>query len=168
MTKVEKVMALVQGICTSATKGTDCRGLSLSGQAKELLEVFGIPSAKIWEVPVYWDEQVNIIFATEDHPKFVYCLAVGEPQDGVYFEELTKAPATDGYIEFENETELPVDYFSRLTFPKLKAKAQEQGATVVGDLDMETKCELSCMMFAVGNRLSWWYEPEPDRQCDLE
>ena len=106
MTQNEK-MAIVQNICSSATMGTDCKGLSLKEQATELMKGYGIPTtAKITEIPLYWNNQVSILFTVDGVKECVYELALGNSaSDGEFFEILCMS---------ESGKELPLDYFANL------------------------------------------------------
>lgn len=60
-------MAIVNKIC--ADNSTDCRGLSLSGMASDLLNAVGIdPYLDIFEIPVHSDSQVCICFWFNGEP----------------------------------------------------------------------------------------------------
>lgn len=66
-TKKAEIMAIVNKIC--ADNSTDCRGLSLSGMASDLLDAVGIdPYLDIFEIPVHSDSQVCICFWFNGEP----------------------------------------------------------------------------------------------------
>ena len=66
-TKKAEIMAMVNRIC--ADNSTDCRGLSLSGMASDLLNAVGIdPYLDIFEIPVHSDSQVCICFWFNGEP----------------------------------------------------------------------------------------------------
>ena len=66
-TKKAEIMAIVNRIC--ADNNTDCRGLSLSGMASDLLDAVGIdPYLDIFEIPVHSDNQVCICFWFNGEP----------------------------------------------------------------------------------------------------
>lgn len=66
-TKKAEIMAIVDRLC--ADNGTDCRGLSLSGVASDLLDAVGIdPYLDIFEIPVHSDSQACICFWFNGEP----------------------------------------------------------------------------------------------------
>lgn len=66
-TKKAEIMAIVDRLC--ADNSTDCRGLSLSGVASDLLDAVGIdPYLDIFEIPVHSDRQVCVCFWFNGEP----------------------------------------------------------------------------------------------------
>lgn len=66
-TKQAEIMAIVDRLC--ADNSADCRGLSLSGVASDLLDAVGIdPYLDIFEIPVHSDSQVCVCFWFNGEP----------------------------------------------------------------------------------------------------
>lgn len=80
-------MKTVEKICS--IESTDCRSLNKIELARKLMDMVNIPqNAKIQEIPLDWNNQVEILFTIPDD-KYYYGLNVGRWLDGtesVYLE----------------------------------------------------------------------------------
>ena len=106
-----KVMNLVNTICE--LKSTNCRSLNKANVARELMNLANIPeSAKIQEIPLDWNSQVEILFTLPDDINY-YSLFAGIGRDGNFYFQLSIVGFLDGeYFEFyDNEKKIDIDYF---------------------------------------------------------
>ena len=106
-----RVMNLVNTICD--LKSADCRSLNKSDIARELMNLANIPeSAKIQEIPLDWNSQVEILFTLPDDTNY-YSLFAGIGRDGNFYFQLSITGFLDGeYFEFyDNEKKIDIDYF---------------------------------------------------------
>lgn len=68
-------MKIVEKICS--IESTDCRSLNKSELARKLMDMVNIPqNAKIQEIPLDWNDQVEILF-TIPEDKYYYGLNAG-------------------------------------------------------------------------------------------
>lgn len=73
-------MKIVEKICS--IESTDCRSLNKSELARKLMDMVNIPqNAEIQEIPLDWNDQVEILF-TIPEDKYYYGLNAGHWLDG--------------------------------------------------------------------------------------
>ena len=122
MLKSEKIMFLVRLICEA--ESTDCRSLNKVPLARKLMNHANIPaSAEISEIPLDWDNQVEILFFLPDD-KNCYSLFAGIGNDGQFHFDLTITGFLvwkDGeqvidYLDEEEEIGLSIDHFQAVSF----------------------------------------------------
>lgn len=125
----KKVMEIVRKICD--TKSKDCRGLSKSDLARELMNVVNIPqNAKIKEIPIDWGDMVNILFLLPDDKNY-YSLFAGIGVDGVFTFELSIIGILNGstfhFFEEDGKKDefLPIDYFEKSNKKNIKNKVSK-------------------------------------------
>ena len=110
-------MKIVKEICYIET--TDCRSLNKSELARKMMDMANIPrSAEIQEIPLDWNNQVEILF-TIPEDKYYYGLSAGHWLDGTesMFLEIIGMQRKQGnniWFDFYNTGKrLPLDYFRK-------------------------------------------------------
>lgn len=108
-------MKIVKEICS--IESTNCRSLNKSEVARKLMDMIDIPqNAKIQEIPLDWNDQVEILF-TIPEDKYYYGLSAGHWLDGaesMYLEIIgvQRKQRDDTWLDFYNTGKrLPLDYF---------------------------------------------------------
>lgn len=106
-----EAMNLVSAICNE--KSTGCRSLNKSDIARELLNLASVPqNAEIQEIPLDWNNQVEILFLLPNDNSY-YSLFAGLGTDGnFYFELSIVGTIHNGYFDFFDAAKfLNIDYF---------------------------------------------------------
>lgn len=111
---------MLKKICNA--ESVSCRGLDQSSLARELMNFANVPqNADIQEIPVNWDNMIEINFLIPNNDKY-FCLFAGIGIDGNYHFELSIIGTLleNGWFHFRQEDELsdliiPIDYFVRKT-----------------------------------------------------
>lgn len=117
MTKDEMIivnfMEIVHEICTISS--TDCRSLNKSDLARKLMDLVNIPqNAEIQEIPLDWEDQVDVCFTIPNDDNY-YSLYAGHWLDDTESMELANTGKINGsqFEFYEKEIDLPLDYFSK-------------------------------------------------------
>lgn len=110
-------MKIVKEICS--IESTNCRSLNKSEVARKLMDMIDIPrSAEIQEIPLDWNDQVEILF-TIPEDKYYYGLSAGHWLDGtesMYLKIIgtQRKQGDDTWFDFYNiGKRLPLDYFKK-------------------------------------------------------
>ena len=75
-------MEIVHEICTTAS--TDCRSLNKSDLSRKLMDLVNIPqNAEIQEIPLDWEDQVDVCFTIPNDDNYYSLLDI---KKGKYFE----------------------------------------------------------------------------------
>ena len=107
----DKVMPIVREICN--TESTNCRSLNKTELARKLLDIANIPQeADIQEIPLDWDNQVNILFLIPNDENY-YSLFAGMGTDNNFHFELgiTGILNGDEFDFFDEDKEIDINYF---------------------------------------------------------
>lgn len=111
----QEIMPIVKNICSMRT--TDCRSLNKSQLCKKLMKFANIPDdAKIMEIPLDWDNMVNVLFIRENDFNY-YSLFAGIGIDNEFHFDLsiTGTYTVEGesyFFDFyDDEEEIPINYF---------------------------------------------------------
>ena len=111
----DKVLNLVSVICNEVS--TDCRGISKSKLARNLMDLASIPgTAELREIPVDWKNQVVILFVIPNDDNY-YSLFAGIGTDDKFHFDLSITgngildTESEYYNFFDEEEALPIDYF---------------------------------------------------------
>lgn len=106
---------IVKEICS--VKATDCRSLNKIKMARKLMDMVNIPqNAEIQEIPLDWNNQVEILF-TVPNDKYYYGLNAGRWLDGtesMFLELIGTQQKQGGHIWFDfydTGERLPLNYF---------------------------------------------------------
>lgn len=117
MQLTQEAKSLVTAICS--TTPTDCRSLNKADMGRKLLDLLNVPSkAEITEIPLDWDNQVEICFTLPDNAN-VFSLYAGKWLDGSEscYLAITGRKREEGekvwYDFFQIEEILPDDYFKK-------------------------------------------------------
>ena len=117
MTKDEMIivnfMEIVHEICTISS--TDCRSLNKSDLARKLMDLVNIPqNAEIQEIPLDWEDQVDVCFTIPNDDNY-YSLYAGHWLDNTESMKLANTGKIDGsqFEFYEKEIDLPLDYFNK-------------------------------------------------------
>ena len=108
----DKVMSIVKEICN--TESTDCRSLNKANLARQLLDIANVPQdANIQEIPLDWDNQVEIFFLMPNDTNY-YNLFAGIGRDNNFHFELGITGILSGneFDFYEEEKEIDIDYFN--------------------------------------------------------
>lgn len=109
-----EVMAIVQRMCSSQSDG--CRSLNKSADARLLMDAFFIPKeAKIWEIPVDWDNMIVVVFEIPgDDNCYNLFAGIGCDDKKYHFEISIDGKIIDGKCNLDDFEEiiLAPDYFS--------------------------------------------------------
>lgn len=120
MNMQEKIMEIVRAICNMPA--TDCRSLNKAAKARELLDLVHVPdTAEIHEIPLDWDEQVEIMF-TVPNDKTYYGLTAGM-NDGKFFIELFRS-REEGCCAYNDP--IPLDHFAGILDGGTRLTAEER------------------------------------------
>ena len=106
-------MEIVHEICT--TSSTDCRSLNKSDLARKLMDLVNIPqNAEIQEIPLDWEDQVDVCFTIPNDDNY-YSLYAGHWLDDTESMKLANTGKIDGsqFEFYEKEIDLPLDYFNK-------------------------------------------------------
>lgn len=110
-------MKIVKEICS--IESANCRSLNKSEVARKLMDMIDIPrSAEIQEIPLGWNDQVEILF-TIPEDKYYYGLSAGHWLDGtdsMYLEiiGIQRNQGNDIWFDFYNTGKrLSLDYFRK-------------------------------------------------------
>lgn len=115
-----KAMEIVRAIC--AMPATDCRSLNKAAEARKLLDLVHVPeTAEIHEIPLDWDEQVEVMFTVPDD-KTYYGLTAGM-NDGKFFIELFRS-REDGCCAYNDP--IPLDHFCGALDGGIRLTAEER------------------------------------------
>lgn len=113
----QKIMSIVEKICNM--KSINCRALNKSELAKKLMKFANIPDdAKIMEIPLDWDNMVNVLFIRENDFNY-YSLFAGIGIDKKFHFDLSitgtyTAEGESYFFDFyDNEKEIPINYFMK-------------------------------------------------------
>lgn len=120
MNMQEKIMEIVRAICNMPA--TDCRSLNKAEKARELLDLVHVPeTAEIHEIPLDWDEQVEVMF-TVPNDKTYYGLTAGM-NDGKFFIELFRSREEDCCAY---DDPIPLDHFCGSLDGGIRLTAEER------------------------------------------
>ena len=106
-----KVMPIVREICNTESIG--CRSLNKTELARQLLDIANVPKdAEIQEIPLDWDDQVNILFLVPDDINY-YSLFAGITNGGKFYFQLEIAGIVSGneFEFFDEDKILNLNYF---------------------------------------------------------
>lgn len=110
-------MKIVREICS--VKSIDCHSLNKSELARKLMDMVNIPqNAEIQEIPLDWNNQVEILFIIPED-KYYYGLSAGHWLDGtdsMYLEiiAIQRNQGNDIWFDFYNiGKRLSLDYFRK-------------------------------------------------------
>lgn len=109
----DKVMSIVKEICN--TESTDCKSLNKANLARQLLDIANVPQdAEIQEIPLDWDNQVEILFLMSNDTNY-YSLFAGIGRDNNFYFKLGITGILNGneFDFFEEEKEIDIDYFRK-------------------------------------------------------
>lgn len=122
MNMQEKIMEIVRAICNMPA--TDCRSLNKAEKARELLDLVHVPeTAEIHEIPLDWDEQVEVMF-TVPNDKTYYGLTAGM-NGGKFFIELFRS-REEGCCAYNDP--IPLDHFAGILDGGIRLTAEERRA----------------------------------------
>lgn len=120
MNMQEKAMELVRAICNMPA--TDCRSLNKAAEARKLLDLVHVPeTAEIHEIPLDWDEQVEVMF-TLPNDKTYYGLTAGM-NDGKFFIDLFRS-REEGCCAYNDP--IPLDHFAGVLDGGIRLTAEER------------------------------------------
>lgn len=107
----EKIMQIVRKICN--TEPTNCRSLNKIELARQLMDIANIPqNADIQEIPLDWDEQVNILFLIPNDINY-YSLFAGIGTDNNFYFQLGITGVLKGneFDFYDEDKIIDVNYF---------------------------------------------------------
>ena len=109
----DKVMQLVKEICNK--ESANCRSLNKTEFARKLLDIANVPAnADIQEIPLDWDEQVNILFLIPNDTNY-YSLFAGYGMDNNFYFQLgiTGVLNRNEFEFFDKDKTLDINYFCK-------------------------------------------------------
>lgn len=109
----DRIMTIVEQICN--TESTNCRSLNKADLARQLLDIANVPQdADIREIPLDWDNQVEILFLVPNDTNY-YSLFAGIGRDKNFYFELGITGILNGneFDFFDEEKEIAIDYFRK-------------------------------------------------------
>lgn len=112
-------MDIVHEIC--AMTSTNCKSLNKTDLARKLMDIVNIPQeAEISEIPLDWDNQVEICFVLPDDDNY-YSLYAGHWLDNTESMKLAIIGKVKGdkFDFMDKEKELSLDYFAKFTKDEL-------------------------------------------------
>lgn len=113
-----EIMKIVEKICTM--QSTNCRSLNKVNEARKLMNIAGVPeNATIHEIPLDWDNQVEILFtipADKVHKvNYYFALYAGIESSGKFCFDLLQvgewSEKTDIFDFYVRDKIIPADYF---------------------------------------------------------
>lgn len=116
--KYKDFMSVVREMC--ARKSVDCRSLNMEDLTRKLMDMVDIPqNAKIFEIPLNWQNQVGITFTIPGYPVAFYLYAGHwkNETESMKLEIVGTIRNDDGIsIDYwKEEMSLPLDYFENIT-----------------------------------------------------
>lgn len=109
----DKVMHLVKEICN--TESANCRSLNKKELARQLMDIANIPqNAEVQEIPLDWDNQVNILFLIPNDTNY-YSLFAGYGMDNNFYFQLgiTGVLNRNEFEFFDKDKTLDINYFCK-------------------------------------------------------
>lgn len=109
----DKIMQLVKEICNK--ESINCRSLNKIDLARQLMNIANIPqNAEVQEIPLDWDNQVNILFLIPNDTNY-YSLFAGIGKDNIFYFQLGIAGVLKGedFEFFDKDKTLDINYFCK-------------------------------------------------------